>query len=93
MARTQDFTPFTPELLGAAQDPQTPCRTVTNDPLSVLRTHHFGLATPLKTVLQTTTLTIYGIEIDSIAVESSTPLDKLQKLRLLSVATSQRKKV
>ena len=42
MARMQDFTPFTQELLGAAQG-----RKVTNDPLSDLRTHHFGLATPL----------------------------------------------
>ena len=54
MARTQDFTPFTPELLGAMSGPD-PCRKaafsrrerVTSDPLLDLRTHHFGLATPL----------------------------------------------
>ena len=56
MARSQDFTPFTTELLGAMSGPE-PCRKVaslrreriTSDPLSVLRTHHFGLATPLVT--------------------------------------------
>jgi hypothetical protein len=28
IARMQDFAPFTPELLGAFSDPQTPCRKV-----------------------------------------------------------------
>ena len=55
MARTQYFTPFTPELLGALSGARPPAvrpplrggRRSQSDPLSDLRTHYFGLGTPL----------------------------------------------
>ena len=78
MARTQDFTQFTPELLGAAQGPKTPCRKaassrrerVASAPLSDLRTHHFGLATPLNFKMNhwlcVNNTSIYGLHLDRI---------------------------
>ena len=46
MGRTQDFTLFNPELLGALHErPQDPLPV--RPPLRDLRTQHFGLATPL----------------------------------------------
>ena len=45
-----------------------------------------------KTVIPTTTLTIYGIEVDSIAMESRLPNDKLDRLRELLATMAKRKK-
>lgn len=46
-----------------------------------------------KTVLPTTKLTIYGIEVDSVSMKSCLPQDKLEHLRSVLAATSRRKKV
>ncbi|KAK3107807.1 hypothetical protein FSP39_022643 [Pinctada imbricata] len=46
-----------------------------------------------KTVLPTTKLTIYGIEVDSIAMESRLPEDKLYRLRSLLQDVVHRKKL
>ena len=46
-----------------------------------------------KTVLPTTSITIYGIEVDSVAMESRLPEDKLQRLKLLLPTMTNRKKV
>lgn len=46
-----------------------------------------------KTVLPTTTLTIYGIEVDSVKMESRLPSDKLVKLKGALTSTSKRKKI
>ena len=46
-----------------------------------------------KTVLPTTVITIYGIEIDSVAMESRLPVDKLERLKLLLDSTCNRKKI
>lgn len=46
-----------------------------------------------KTVLPTTKLTIYGIEVYSVSMKSCLPQDKLDHLRSVLAATSRRKKV
>ena len=54
------------------------------------------LGVPLKdskTVLPTTCLTIYGLEVDSIKMEVRLPEDKLYKLRQLLIQTVHRKKI
>ena len=45
-----------------------------------------------KTVLPTAVLTIYGIEIDYVAMESRLPVDKLERLKLLLDSTCNRKR-
>lgn len=45
-----------------------------------------------KTVLSTTWLTIYGIEVASVKIESSLPDDKLTKLDTTLVSASKREK-
>lgn len=45
-----------------------------------------------KTVLPTTKLTIYGIEVDSVFMKSCLPQDKLEHLRSVLAATSRKKK-
>ncbi|KAK3099735.1 hypothetical protein FSP39_008685 [Pinctada imbricata] len=46
-----------------------------------------------KTVYPTTVLTIYGIEIDSIAMEARLPTEKLEKLKVMLESTTRRKKI